>query len=86
MGKEDPDTEYHSTNPIIQAGLDKKDGNNMVFKFDGETPQERSFIHPALLKELGVDDEEPQIFIEKRDDWIDGFKDLRLQYKQIKHI
>ena len=35
---------------------------------------------------IGVDDEEPQIFIEKRDDWIDGFKDLRLQYKQIKHI
>jgi genome maintenance exonuclease 1 len=35
---------------------------------------------------IGVDDEEPQIFTEKRDDWIDGFKELRLQYKQIKHI
>jgi genome maintenance exonuclease 1 len=35
---------------------------------------------------IGVDDEEPQIFTERRDDWIDGFKDLRLQYKQIKHI
>lgn len=35
---------------------------------------------------IGVDDEEPQIFTEKRDDWIDGFKDLRLQYKQIKQI
>ena len=35
---------------------------------------------------IGVDDEEPQIFTEKRDDWIDEFKDLRLQYKQIKHI
>jgi hypothetical protein len=45
---------------VAKYSLDKKDGNNMVFKFDGETPQERSFIHPALLKELGVDDEEPQ--------------------------
>jgi genome maintenance exonuclease 1 len=35
---------------------------------------------------IGVDDEEPQIFTERRDDWIDGFKDLRLQYKQIKQI
>jgi hypothetical protein len=35
---------------------------------------------------IGVDDEEPQIFTERRDDWIDGFKNLRLQYKQIKHI
>jgi genome maintenance exonuclease 1 len=35
---------------------------------------------------IGVDDEEPQIFTERRDDWIDGFKELRLQYKQIKHI
>jgi genome maintenance exonuclease 1 len=35
---------------------------------------------------IGVDDEEPQIFTEKRDDWIDGFKELRLQYKQVKHI
>jgi len=35
---------------------------------------------------IGVDDEEPQIFTEKRDDWIDEFKELRLQYKQVKHI
>jgi genome maintenance exonuclease 1 len=35
---------------------------------------------------IGVDDEEPQIFTERRDDWIDGFKELRLQYKQIKQI
>ena len=35
---------------------------------------------------IGVDNEEPQIFEEKRDTWISGFKDLRLQYKQIKQI
>ena len=37
---------------LAKYSLEQKDGNNMVFKFDGETPQERSFIHPALLKEL----------------------------------
>jgi len=35
---------------------------------------------------IGVDNEEPQIFEEKRDTWISGFKDLRLQYKQFKNI
>jgi genome maintenance exonuclease 1 len=35
---------------------------------------------------IGVDNEEPQIFEEKRDTWIGGFKDLRLQYKQIKNV
>jgi genome maintenance exonuclease 1 len=35
---------------------------------------------------IGVDNEEPQIFEEKRDTWIGGFKDLRLQYKQIKKV
>jgi len=39
-----------------------------------------------LVVIIGVDDEEPQIFEEKRDNWISGFKDLRLQYKQIKKI
>jgi genome maintenance exonuclease 1 len=39
-----------------------------------------------LVVIIGVDDEEPQIFEEKRDTWIGGFKDLRLQYKQVKHI
>lgn len=37
---------------IAKYSLEQKDGNNMVFKFDGETPQERSFIHPDLLKEF----------------------------------
>jgi len=35
---------------------------------------------------MGIDDNPTKIFVEKRDDWIDGFKDLRLQYKQIKYI
>ena len=41
---------------IAKYSLEQKDGNNMVFKFDGETQQERSFIHPDLLKELEADD------------------------------
>lgn len=35
---------------------------------------------------IGVDNEEPQIFEEKRDTWIGGFKELRLDYKKIKNI
>ena len=45
---------------IAKYSLEQKDGNNMVFKFDGETPQERSYLHPQLLKDLGIDDEEPK--------------------------
>lgn len=30
---------------------------------------------------MGVDDNDPQIFIEHRDKWIDGFIDLREQYR-----
>tara|TARA_B110000879_G_scaffold52496_1_gene74502 strand:- start:4102 stop:5373 length:1272 start_codon:yes stop_codon:yes gene_type:complete len=41
---------------IAKYSLEQKDGNNMVFKFDGETSQERSFIHPDLLKELEAED------------------------------
>ena len=41
---------------IAKYSLEQKDGNNMVFKFDGETTQERSFIHPDLLKELEAED------------------------------
>ena len=41
---------------IAKYSLEQKDGNNMVFKLDGETSQERSFIHPDLLKELEADD------------------------------
>jgi hypothetical protein len=35
---------------------------------------------------MAVDDEEPLIFKEKRDDWIDGFLELRKQYKSWKGI
>ena len=32
----------------------------MVFKLDGETSQEKSFIHPDLLTELEADDTNKQ--------------------------
>lgn len=35
---------------------------------------------------MGVDDGDSRIFIEKRDNWIGGFKKLRLEYKNIKSI
>lgn len=35
---------------------------------------------------MGVDDGDSRIFIEKRDNWIGGFKKLRLEYKNIKAI
>ena len=39
-----------------------------------------------LLIVMGVDDEDCQLFYEKRDDWIDGFKSLRHEYLQVKGI
>ena len=57
-------TEAHAK-LMAKYSLEQKDGNNMVFKLDGETAQERSFIHPQLLKELGLDDEEPKSTITK---------------------
>ena len=50
---------------IAKYSLDKKDENNMVFKFDGETPQERSYLPPDLLKELGLYDDEPEKKVNK---------------------
>lgn len=35
---------------------------------------------------MGVDNEDTIVFKEKRNDWIENFKDLRLQYKQIKGL
>lgn len=35
---------------------------------------------------MGVDDHEPLVFQEKRNDWIGGFKDLRETYKMAKGI
>ncbi|MDC1151466.1 hypothetical protein OAS95_02715 [Pelagibacteraceae bacterium] len=45
---------------IAKYSLEQKDGNNMVFKLDGETSQEKSFIHPDLLTELEADDTNKQ--------------------------
>jgi genome maintenance exonuclease 1 len=35
---------------------------------------------------MGVDDEKPLVFNERRDDWIEEFKTLRLEYKKAKGI
>ena len=35
----------------------------------------------SLVIIMGIDDNPTKIFVEKRDDWIDGFKSLRLEYK-----
>ena len=35
---------------------------------------------PNIVVIIGVDDEQCQVFKEKRDDWIDQFKELRAQY------
>lgn len=39
-----------------------------------------------LVVIMGVDDEQALVFKERRDDWIEEFKDLRLQYKQAKGL
>jgi len=36
--------------------LESKDDNNLVFKLDGEESQEKSFIHPDLLKEIAEEE------------------------------
>ena len=36
--------------------LEAKDDNNMIFKLDGEEAQEKSFIHPDLLKEIAKEE------------------------------
>ena len=41
---------------------------------------------PQLVILIAVDDEDPLIFVEKRNTWINGFKDLRLEYKSYKGI
>jgi hypothetical protein len=35
---------------------------------------------------VGVDNEDAQVFVEKRDDWIGEFKKLRQEYLQLKGI
>jgi len=41
---------------MAKFSLEQKDGNNMVFKFDGGSSQEKSFIHPDLLKDIEADE------------------------------
>jgi genome maintenance exonuclease 1 len=35
---------------------------------------------------MGIDNDDPRWFIEKRDNWIGGFRKLRLEYKNIKGV
>ena len=39
-----------------------------------------------LVVIMGVDNEQPLIFLERRDDWVSEFKKLRAEYKRIKGI
>ena len=41
---------------------------------------------PQIVILIAVDEEDPLIFVEKRNTWINGFKDLRLEYKNYKGI
>jgi genome maintenance exonuclease 1 len=41
---------------------------------------------PQLVILIAVDDEQPLVFVEKRNEWISGFKDLRAEYKKWKLI
>ena len=41
---------------------------------------------PRLVILMAVDDEKPLVFNEKRNDWIEDFKTLRLEYKRQKGI
>ena len=41
---------------MAKCSLEQKDGTNMVFKFNGESSQEKSFILPDLLKDIEADE------------------------------
>ena len=41
---------------------------------------------PQIVILMAVEDEDPLVFVEKRNTWIDKFKDLRLDYKNKKQI
>lgn len=41
---------------------------------------------PRLVILMSVEDSEPLVFVEKRNDWIEKFKELRLEYKRLKGI
>ena len=50
---------------IAKYSLEQKEGGKMVFKLDGESSQERSFIHPDLLKEMEEEDTKKKIATDK---------------------
>jgi hypothetical protein len=41
---------------------------------------------PQLVIIMAVDDNDPLVFVEKRDSWIGGFKELREEYRRWKNI
>ena len=41
---------------LAKFSLETKGANNLVFKLDGEDAQEKSFIHPDLLKEIAEEE------------------------------
>jgi hypothetical protein len=41
---------------LAKYSLENKGENNMVFKLDGVESQEKSFIHPDLLKEIAEEE------------------------------
>jgi len=41
---------------LAKYSLESKGANNLVFKLDGEDAQEKSFIHPDLLKEIAEEE------------------------------
>jgi hypothetical protein len=41
---------------------------------------------PQLVVLMAVDDEEPLVFVEKRNTWIDKFINLREEYRKAKSI
>jgi hypothetical protein len=41
---------------------------------------------PQIVILMAVDDEEPLVFVEKRNTWIDKFINLREEYRKVKSI
>ena len=38
---------------------------------------------PRLVTIMGIDDEEPMVYIEKRNEWVPEFKKMRKQYREV---
>ena len=45
-----------------------------------------SIVAPRLLIIIGVDDQDPQVFEQHRDSWIEGFRELREEYRKLKGV